>query len=414
MRISIFILAIAYFGIASAETSQELIARIRGHMQQTLEGVPNYTCQMLVERFQRQPGVKQLSRRDALRLDVAVVARHELFAWPGEGQFKEREIGEFAKRGAFGTGNFATHLANALNSNGVTYEVHPAEEFAGRKAYRIGYKIPAFRKPYRVKIDAQVAEAGINGQFWADAANLDVLRLEFSLQEIPSGFPLTTASEFVEYERVRIGSGDFLLPRKAQLELQHDDDTVEQNRTTFSSCRQYSGESVIRFEGLAEETEAAKAPQEIKLPAKTQITLELRTAIDSTKVAIGDQLEAFVSRTVKNKGEVIIPKGAVVTGRLTRLERMQTSQQGTISFVGLEFTKIVFGSKFVELTAVLEEGGTIVSAALPGIRNMNRAARIFLLREPQKKGEEDKPPVVYSSSGKLELPQGSLLVIRTF
>ncbi len=391
------------------------MGRVRAHMQQTIEGVPNYTCQMLVERFTRQPGAKQLSRRDALRLDVAVVEKHELFAWPGEGAFKERGIGDFAKRGAFGTGNFATHLANALNLGGVVYTVNqPAEEFAGRKAYRIGYQISVARKPYRIRIDDQTGDAGIKGQFWVDAATLDVLRLELSLQEIPEGFPLGAASEFVEYERVRIGSGDFLLPRKAQLELQHTDTSLEQNRTTFSTCRQYAGESVIRFEGLADETEAAKAPQEIKIPAKLQIVVELRTPIDSSNVAIGDQLEAIVSKPAKIKGELVIPKGAVVTGRVTRLERMQTGQpQNALFVVGFEFTKVVFGAKFAQLTAVLEEGGSIMGPASRGLRS-SQTARMFLYRESAKKNEEEPPPMVYSSSNKLELPQGSSLVLRTY
>ena len=390
------------------------MGRVRAHMKQTIEGVPNYTCQMLVERFTRQPGAKQLTRRDALRLDVAVVAKHELFAWPGEGAFKEREVGEFAKRGAFGTGNFATHLANALNPNGVVYTVNPVEEFAGRKAYRIGYQIPAARKPYRIKIDVQIADPGVKGQFWVDANTLDVLRLEFSLQEIPEGFPLSTAGEFVEYERVRIGGGDFLLPQKAQLELQHTDTSLEQNRTTFSFCRQYAGESVIRFEGLADETEVAKAPEEIKIPSKLQINVELRTPIDSFKVAIGDQLEAIVSKPAKIKGEVVIPKGAVITGRVTRLERMQAGQpQNALFVVGFEFTKVVFGSKFAQLTTFLEEGGSIMSPALRGPRN-NLTSRIFLYREYAKKNEEEQPPMVYSSSPKLELPKGSFLILRTY
>ncbi len=390
------------------------MGRVRAHMKQTIEGVPNYTCQMLVERFAQPPGAKQLTRRDALRLDVAVVEKHELFAWPGEGAFKERDIGEFAKNGAFGTGNFATHLANALNPAGVAYTVNPVEEFAGRKAYRIGYRIPVARKPYRIKIDAQVADAGIDGQFWVDAVTLDVLRLEFSLQEIPVNFPLSAAGEFVEYERVRIGVGDFLLPKKAQMELEHEDTRLEQNRTTFTSCRQYAGESVIRFEGLADETEAAKAPQEIKIPAKLQISVALRTPIVGSKAAIGDPLEAIVSKPVKIKGEVVIPKGAVVTGRVTRLEPMQVGQsQFIFSMVGFEFNKLVYGSKFAQLSAVLEEGGIIMNASIRGTRN-NQISGVFLYREYVKKNEEEPPPLVYSPTSKLELPQGSSLVLRTY
>ena len=156
----------------------------------------------------------------------------------------------------------------------------------------------------------------------------------------------------------------------------------------------------------------SQVPKEIKIPAKLQINVELRTPIDSSKVAIGDQLEAIVSKPAKIKGEVVIPKGAMITGRVTRLERMQAGQpQAALFVVGFEFTKVVFGSKFAQLNSILEEGGSIMIPTLRG-RN-NQTSRIFLYREQVNKNEEEQPPMVYSSSPKLELPKGSSLILRT-
>ena len=413
VRIALLSFSLCCATLADAQAPAELIAKIRAHMKETIEGVPNYTCQQLVERYRAEAG-KKLTRSDALRLDVAVVEKHELFAWPGEGNFRDINEHEAAKRGTFGTGNFSSNLSNALSSVGVNYQVQAEEMLDGRNTIRVSYQIPARRKPYAVKIDQQQAVTGVKGQFWVDRVNLDVLKLDFIVTEIPEGFPLKEAGESIEYERIRIGTGDFLLPKKASLSLKMDDDLVKVNRTTFSACRQYSGDSVIRFEGLVDEAEAAKGPAEVKIPPGTLITIELRTSVDSGKSAIGDPVEAVVYRAVKVKGEVILPKGAIVEGRVTKTQRVDTSQQGYFSMIGLEFQKATIGSKFAHISTGIEDGGALATAMLPGLRNSSRTLKMYVYHERIAKGEKERPTMIYSSSGKVELGKGSLLVLRVY
>ena len=115
--------------------------------------------------------------------------------------------------------------------------------------------------------------------------------------------------------------GDFLLPKKADLELEFIDGQIDKNKTTFNACRQYSGESTIRFDdgGITDET--SKAPEEINVPAGSSIYVELKGKIDSAHSAIGDPVEFAVLRPVKVKGNVIVPKGALISGRISRMER---------------------------------------------------------------------------------------------
>ncbi len=412
-EVRIFLVPFCCAALAQAQAPAELVAKIRAHMKETIEGVPNYTCQQLVERYRAEAG-KKLTRADALRLDVAVVERRELFAWPGESNFRDINEHEAARRGTFGTGNFSSNLSNALNGFGVSYQVQGEELLDKRNTIRVSYEIPARRKPYAVKIDQQQAITGVKGQFWVDRANLDVLKLEFVVTDIPDGFPLKDAGESIEYERIHIGTGDFLLPKKASLTLKMDDDLVKVNRTTFSACRQYSGDSVIRFEGLVDETEADKGPSEVKIPQGTLITIELRTPVDSGKSAIGDPVEGMVYRAVKVKGEVLLPKGAIVEGRVTKTQRLETSQQGYFSMIGLEFQKAKLGSKFAQLSTGIEDGGSIATAALAGQRSSSRTLRLYVFHERVAKGERERPTMIYSSSGKVELGKGSLLVLRVY
>ena len=98
-----------------------LIGRTRYHMIETLRRIPNYTCLETIERSVRRSDSKRASVVDALRLEVAVVDGKELFSWPGERQFKERDLRELAPGGAIGNGNFALHAKSVFGGGYVTF-----------------------------------------------------------------------------------------------------------------------------------------------------------------------------------------------------------------------------------------------------------------------------------------------------
>jgi hypothetical protein len=105
----------------------------------------------------------------------------------------------------------------------------------------------------------------------------------------------------------------------------------------FTSCRQFSGESVITF-GDAPESKPDSAPlptREFDLPDGLEIQLVLTQQIDLQKAAVGDPVRARVDHDVKKNGEVVVPKGAMAAGRITRLEKYDT-----YSIVGIEFPEI--------------------------------------------------------------------------
>lgn len=101
-----------------------LLARIKQHMAQVLTRQPNYTCLETIERSTRSGRGRKLQLVDALHLEVAVVDGKELFSWPGEREFKERDLRELAPTGAIGNGSFALHARSVFMSGTplITYK----------------------------------------------------------------------------------------------------------------------------------------------------------------------------------------------------------------------------------------------------------------------------------------------------
>ena len=109
------------------------------------------------------------------------------------------------------------------------------------------------------------------------------------------------------------------------------------NHVKFTSCRQFTGDSVISFDDAPDKKpDATPVPtREFDVPAGLEIPLILTQDFDLHKGAIGDPVHARVQADVKQKGQVVIPKGAIAVGRLTRIEKYDT-----YTIVGLEFPEI--------------------------------------------------------------------------
>jgi hypothetical protein len=114
------------------------------------------------------------------------------------------------------------------------------------------------------------------------------------------------------------------------------------NRIEFTHCRAYSAESEIRFDPEPSPDLKAASPiaapdaSSRTIPALLAITVRLATPV-SDRDTVGTPIEGKVAGNVMHKGKLLIPDGAVVRGRIRRLDRYQG---GGAFIVGLEFTKI--------------------------------------------------------------------------
>lgn len=241
-----------------------------------------------------------------------------------------------------------------------------AEAWRGRDALKYNFRIPALVSGWRLSIGDVTGVVGEHGMFWADPRTFEVLRLEISADEIPPGLPVQSAEVAIEYGRVRIGSADILAPQQAELRLTLADGGQSRNLMEFSQCRQYHTESSIRFD-----TDAAAAPdaapiQDIELPADLPLKLQLDTAIDTDSAAQGDLITAHLTAAAELKGKVHVPQGALVRGRIRRLERYPVEKPYLV--VGIEFSEIEFGNKRAAFLGHLDHMDSIhglIPTALP-------------------------------------------------
>jgi hypothetical protein len=301
-----------------------LLNRVRTHMQEALQTLPNYTCLETIERVRRQPRSKRFELVDTVRLEVALVNGKELFSWPGERKFDDREISQIVTGGAIGNGNFALHAKSIFMSNSARFDFLGERIREGRKTLRWDYDVPQVQSGYQLRVGPQKAIVGYRGSFWVDPETLDLIRLEVEATDIPPTLNILDTKDSMEYSRVPIGDRMYLLPKSSELRMRSFDDSESVNRTSFTGCRQYTGESTLLFSDASEDSSEPKAaPEVLEIPKGAGFDLALETPIEPGKSAVGDPVSAIVQKDVKVKGKVVLTKGALVHGRITLLRRQQ-------------------------------------------------------------------------------------------
>jgi len=175
---------------------------------------------------------------------------------------------------------------------------------------------------YQIRVGEKKAIVGFHGSFWSDPVSFDLQRLEVIADDIPPELGLASATDRVDYrafpsrEHVSIASG-------SELRMVDLGGSENRNQIRFTACRQYSGESVISFADPTPETTASAEPRatkELELPGDWIHAVADRSARVKEQRRGRSGCSAPSERR-EAQGHVMIPKGAVVSGRVTTLQK---------------------------------------------------------------------------------------------
>ncbi|HYW43627.1 MAG TPA: hypothetical protein VE959_12270 [Bryobacteraceae bacterium] len=267
----------------------------------------------------------RLESTDRVRLEVTVSRGRELHSWPGATRFDSRDVDELIRDGPVSTGAFGGYLASVFGPPGITYHYNGEQSANGKTLFEYGYRVPLEASRLEIKADAAWRPAAYEGDFQLDPQSLELERLTVRTNELPPGAAFCQAATTLDYRRVHIGDSDILLPRQSQLEIVLLNGRETRNVTTFSNCREYQAESEIVFDTSsgAESNATPRAGRgRVALTIGLPVTLALAEPIDTAAASAGDPVAAKVVTPVRRPGstEELIPAGAVVHGRIRRVE----------------------------------------------------------------------------------------------
>lgn len=361
----------------------ELLAEVRESVVARAKRLPDYVCVQKVNRqyfkypqprfalhscaqitaFSKEnPLDLVLQSTDRLRLELKVSQGTEIGTWAGASQFSSRSVFDLIGGGAYGTGILGNFLTDIFQNDGPTYKYVGEETAGGIKLTSYSYRVPRLSSHYLIKTGSDWTQTGFDGVFSIDSNSLDLRRLVVDANEMP---PETGACEVVttvDYQRVKVGAGEFLLPIRSSMRMVAMDATESQTSAIYSGCREYHGEATIRFDdGEAPGDVQGAADPRAPLPAGLSLSLALTSPIDTDTAA--DIVTARLRGPVRLSKEVLAPAGATVVGRIVQMRHwIEKPPHFTIS---LMLEKLEVGGVATPLYARRQPVGESTSIVLP-------------------------------------------------
>jgi len=235
--------------MASSAQSPPLLDNVKARAQENLKRLPDYTCTENVERSLKARRERRPRHWDTVRLNVAYVGGKELFGFPGTGRIDQSEVDRLVG-GSISNGQFAIFVRSVFVENRATFGPAAETSLDGTPAFRFHYEVPVARSGFLLR-SPPFGEAiiGYSGRFWVARDSLDLMRFVVLADNLPPSLKLLSDVTTTDYRSVSIGGRDFLLPEHSTSEAKDVRGAETRNVMTFENCREFVGESVLKFDG---------------------------------------------------------------------------------------------------------------------------------------------------------------------
>ncbi|SPE34027.1 conserved exported hypothetical protein [Candidatus Sulfopaludibacter sp. SbA3] len=341
MRALLLLCAAACFAQQPADPGR-VLARAQAQLAAAAADVPKYTCRQTVDRSyfretrqipracdtivanQRNGRSKlALAVTDRLRFDVEVAdGGYEIYAWPGAARIETEKVEDMAGGGPLGTGPFGPFLVDIFANPAVQFQY--LDKQSALFEYR--YRVPLGASHYRVQAGPIWRTTAYDGTFRLDPESAELKQLTVRTAELPADTATCEATTVMDFEKSRIGAGEYLIPRQTRLQTIGRDASYTENATVYAECREFRGESVVHFDQAIPQADTGPklsvSLPTTDLPPGMPIILALDTEIDTDHAAAGDAISAKVGKPVVDPAtkRVLVQAGSIVHGRITHME----------------------------------------------------------------------------------------------
>ncbi len=323
--------------------AQALFNLLRENVRADLQRAPRYTCVQTITRTQYLPqyggkpsacaaiiaargtltNTGTLLWHDRLRLDVAVGENSEMFSWAGARQFESNSLDDLTLSGSTGSGDFSGFLGSVFGPDAEGFRYNGEQETSLGRLAAYSFVVPFAKSHYSYRTNNGISRiVPYHGSFYAAPATAQLKRLVVEATEFPSQ-DICRVTDTMDYSRLKIGSGEFLLPQVSKMVVLYRSGEETLNETKYSGCHEFTGQSTLRFDDPEEPNSAANEAKAAlrALPAKTHIRVKVDPPVNSDVAAAGDPITGVVEREVKEKGAVVVRTTDKLHGRVLRLEQ---------------------------------------------------------------------------------------------
>jgi hypothetical protein len=228
--------------------SEALIDKTKDWAMTFSNGLPNYVCDQLTTRYMERSRSTGWEPLDVITAKVVYEDGKEDYRDITVGG-KKTNKGMMELGGSTSTGEFASTLRSLFSSpTDAEFKLYESTSVGGNAASIYDFKVALRNSDWTIQIGGQMMRPAYSGSVWIDKATGEVRRIEMQADNIPHDFPLDSIQMAVDYEKIRLGTNEFLLPVHAEnLACQRGSPICTKNAIDFRDYHKFTGESTIEF-----------------------------------------------------------------------------------------------------------------------------------------------------------------------
>ena len=352
-------------------------------MAQQIVRADNYICVQDLSRFyyesktdsascEQPPHVPdtRITVKDRLRLDVTVSEGSEIYAWHGETRFSSKSLMEIVGHGPVSSGSFTGYLQNIFIAAGVEFTYRQPTTTDNGSLYNFDFHVPKAVSRYQIKAGNGLVVVPFHGSFtaFADTLQLQSLTVTADGNAIPGNAELCAIQSTVTYQLAHISARDSLIPASFDMIYgSNHSRVVTESRGGYTQCREFSGESTVRFDTGDDTTQDTHADMQAEsIRPGLLFRIALATPIDGDTAYAGMPVEGRLAHPAKIGKGVVLPAGTRAFGLLTRFEVRYSPFSQTALMI--EFNRLVTSNKTYFFRAIHPNDLYQSIAAAPGRR----------------------------------------------
>ncbi|MDQ2773378.1 MAG: hypothetical protein M3Y57_00380 [Acidobacteriota bacterium] len=220
-----------------------------GYAEKYVSSLPNFLCELTTEQYQSGTKHPRWKRGDTVTVQLTFSNGKEKRLLEAVNDKPVKSPFVRLRSPLTTEGEFGAILADALaDSSNAEFRWNRWDTIQDKKVAVFDYSIDKEHSLLKLgESDLASAIVAYHGSIFADPDSGAILKISDEADDIPAEIRMRSIGTTVDYEEVKIGTGDYVLPSHATV-VENTRTELIRNELYFRNYRKFEAESSIKFE----------------------------------------------------------------------------------------------------------------------------------------------------------------------
>lgn len=250
----------------SAAEIKRIIEDVREYALGYTKRLPDFICTQVTRRYFDPSGLEFWQRADIITERLTYFEQKEDYKVVLVNS-RPTDISHDQLGGATSSGEFGTLMREIFElTSETTFRWQRWATLRGHRSHVYSYRVAQPLSKWRIEYQRSMSIVpGYQGLIYIDAGTLAVMRITLEAVDIPPSFPVQQARTVLDYDFVKIGESEHVLPLRAEVRMREGRNLVK-NEVEFRMYRKFGAEAIIKFETPDPLPEEMTTEQPVKPP----------------------------------------------------------------------------------------------------------------------------------------------------